>query len=122
VFEVEAHRPGGSSLGAGRVWEHDQDRAAAVGAALGVATHSPQTVRLVQDEHAMRARLREAGIDDTPAVRVTGEAELVGFGRLYGYPYVVEPVAGTASFGVSVVGNSHEAPAAYRRRPGSILE
>src|SRR5215207_5314211 len=35
-------------------WEYDQDRAAAVGAALGLAAHAVQTVRAVNDKDVMR--------------------------------------------------------------------
>ena len=37
--------------------ETDQDRCAVIGEALGIATHSPRTVELVHDKHAMRVRL-----------------------------------------------------------------
>ncbi|GGO53913.1 hypothetical protein GCM10012287_41640 [Streptomyces daqingensis] len=101
-------------------WEHDQDRAAAVGEALGVATHSPETVRLVQDKHAMRERLREAGVDDTKAGRAYNEADLLAFGEEAGYPFIVKPTAGTASFGVTVVRSPNEAAAAYRTAAGDF--
>jgi biotin carboxylase len=95
-------------------WEQDQDRAAAVGAALGVATHTPETVLAVRDKVVMRERLRAAGIDATPSARVSDEAQLLDFGAVHGYPFVVKPVAGTASFGVSVVRSPLEAAEAYR--------
>ncbi|MFF3209731.1 acetyl-CoA carboxylase biotin carboxylase subunit family protein [Streptomyces sp. NPDC002886] len=101
-------------------WEQDQDRAAAVGAALGVATHSPETVRLVQDKHEMRERLREAGVEDTRAGRAFGEADLLAFGESAGYPFIVKPTAGTASFGVTLVHTPQEALAAYRTATGDF--
>ncbi|MFK0050136.1 acetyl-CoA carboxylase biotin carboxylase subunit family protein [Streptomyces sp. NPDC090741] len=101
-------------------WEHDQDRAAAVGAALGIATHSPETVRLVQDKHAMRERLRETGVEDTKAARAYGEADLLAFGEAAGYPFIVKPTAGTASFGVTLVHTPREASAAYRTATGDF--
>jgi biotin carboxylase len=82
--------------------EQDCDRAAAVGAALGVATHSPRTVGWVQDKHAMRARLRAAGLEDTPAALVTDRARLHAFAAEHGLPLVVKPNGGVASVGVSV--------------------
>ncbi|QGV80447.1 ATP-grasp domain-containing protein [Streptomyces ficellus] len=101
-------------------WEHDQDRAAAVGAALGIATHSPATVRLVQDKHAMRERLRETGVEDTAAGRAYDEADLLAFGEKAGYPFIVKPTAGTASFGVTLVHSPAEAAAAYRTAAGDF--
>ncbi|MFG2507773.1 acetyl-CoA carboxylase biotin carboxylase subunit family protein [Streptomyces rubiginosohelvolus] len=101
-------------------WEHDQDRAAAVGAALGVATHLPETVSLVQDKHAMRERLRAAGVEDTAAGRAYGEEDLLAFGESAGYPFIVKPTAGTASFGVTLVHSPQEAAEAYRRATGDF--
>ncbi|MFJ8591194.1 acetyl-CoA carboxylase biotin carboxylase subunit family protein [Streptomyces sp. NPDC093598] len=101
-------------------WEHDQDRAAAVGAALGVATHSPGTVRLVQDKHAMRERLREAGVEDTAARRAYDEVDLLAFGEEAGYPFIVKPTAGTASFGVTLVHSPEQAARAYRTAAGDF--
>jgi hypothetical protein len=95
--------------------EHDQDRAAAVGEALGVHTHSQQTVRLAHRKDAMRARLAEAGLDDTPAEVVADLAALREFAARHGFPLVVKPVGGLASFGVSVVRAAHELGPAYQR-------
>jgi hypothetical protein len=82
--------------------EQDSDRAAAIGAALGVTTHSPDTVRWVQDKNAMRARLRAAGLEDTPAALVADRAGLRAFAAEHGLPLVIKPNGGTASVGVSV--------------------
>jgi biotin carboxylase len=95
--------------------EHDQDRAAAVGVALGVHTHSPETVRLTNRKDQMRHRLHAAGVDDTPAELVDGVAALRQFALRSGYPIVVKPVGGMASFGVSVVRDDDEVEAAYHR-------
>lgn len=84
-------------------WEHDQDRAAAVGLDLGIATYDPETVRAVNDKVLMRSRLRAAGVDGTAASLVTDEADLHAFGVEHGYPFIVKPVAATGSYGVSVV-------------------
>jgi hypothetical protein len=82
--------------------EQDGDRAAAIGAALGVTMHSPDTVRWVQDKAAMRARLRAVGLEDTPAALVTDRAGLRAFAAEHGLPLVIKPNGGTASVGVSV--------------------
>ena len=95
--------------------EHDQDRAAAVGEALGVHTHSQETVRLAHRKDAMRARLAAAGLDDTPAALVADAAALRTFAARHGYPVVVKPVGGLASFGVSIVRGPHELEPAYER-------
>ncbi len=95
--------------------EHDQDRAAAVGAELGIYTHSPETVRLTNDKAAMRYRLRGAGIDDTPAGLVADLDELRAFADRHGYPLVVKPVVGMASFGVAVIRGEADLAAGYAR-------
>ncbi|WP_447006265.1 ATP-grasp domain-containing protein [Saccharothrix isguenensis] len=95
--------------------EHDQDRAAAVGAALGVATHSVETVRLAHHKDAMRQRLHEAGVDTTPAEVVADLAALQDFAKRNGFPVVVKPVGGLASFGVSIVVDEAELDAAFER-------
>jgi biotin carboxylase len=82
--------------------EQDCDRAAAVGEALGVTTHRQQTVGWVQDKHAMRARLRATGLEDTPAALVTDPVMLRDFAAEHGLPLVVKPNGGVASVGVSV--------------------
>ncbi|MFI7410237.1 acetyl-CoA carboxylase biotin carboxylase subunit family protein [Streptomyces sp. NPDC049627] len=101
-------------------WEQDQDRAAAVGEELGVATHRPETVRLVQDKGLMRERLREAGVEDTTAARAFGEDDLLAFGERAGYPFIVKPTAGTASFGVTLVHTPEEVAEAFRTAAGDF--
>ncbi|MFD3611364.1 acetyl-CoA carboxylase biotin carboxylase subunit family protein [Streptomyces atroolivaceus] len=91
-----------------------------MGAALGIATHSPETVSLVQDKHAMRERLRQVGVEDTASGRAYGEADLLAFGESAGYPFIVKPTAGTASFGVTLVRSPEEAAAAYRAASGDF--
>ena len=72
--------------------ETDQDRCAVIGEALGIATHSPRTVELVHDKQAMRARLRETGVDTTASAVVADLADLTAFVDEHGFPCVVKPV------------------------------
>lgn len=98
--------------------EHDQDRAAVVAAALGLPTHPVEVVHRVHHKEAMRRRLREAGVEDVPA-ELVGDADGVRrFADAHGYPCVVKPVGGTASFGVAVVSEPAEADAAFTRAAG----
>jgi biotin carboxylase len=95
--------------------EQDCDRAAAIGAALGVATHSPATVGWIQDKHAMRARLRDAGLEDIPSALVTDRAALHAFAAEHGLPLVVKPNGGVASVGVSVARTPEDLDACFDR-------
>jgi biotin carboxylase len=101
-------------------WEYDQDRAAAVGAALGLPAHAVGTVSAVHDKDVMRARLRAAGVDDTPAALVTSAADAAAFGADHGYPFVVKPVAAAGSFGVRIVRAEAEIPAAFAAASGDF--
>ncbi|WP_255949499.1 ATP-grasp domain-containing protein [Streptomyces odontomachi] len=98
--------------------ERDQDRCAVIGRELGLDTHTPETVALVHDKEAMRARLRAAGVDPTPSATVTGPDDLLAFIRAHGLPCVVKPTHGSASVGVAVVHAEAQAQAAVERATG----
>jgi len=98
--------------------DQGQVAAAAAGQALGLPTHSTETVRLVHDKHAMRQRLAEAGLESTPSAVVASVAELRDFAAAHGYPCVVKPASGMASAGVSVISEPSQAAAAFARAQG----
>ncbi|MBY8870649.1 ATP-grasp domain-containing protein [Micromonospora sp. PLK6-60] len=83
--------------------EKDQDKLAAIGAALGLPAHRPETVRWVHDKVAMRERLAATGVDDTRAIRVRDLAEASAAADTLGFPLVCKPVRGVGSCGVSRV-------------------
>ncbi|MGX9788247.1 ATP-grasp domain-containing protein [Mycobacterium sp. MMS18-G62] len=95
--------------------ETDQDRCAVIGEALGIATHSPRTVELVHDKHAMRTRLRETGVDATASAVVADLDALGAFVGAHGFPCVVKPVAGAGSAGVALVRHEGELASAFER-------
>ncbi|MFE7778557.1 ATP-grasp domain-containing protein [Streptomyces sp. NPDC057445] len=98
--------------------ERDQDHYAAIAEALGLSAHSPATVALVHDKEAMRARLREAGVDSVACARVAGLDELRAFVRQHGTPCVVKPVSGSGSAGVTKVTRESELAEAFERAGG----
>ncbi|MFD9882605.1 ATP-grasp domain-containing protein [Streptomyces alboflavus] len=100
--------------------ERDQDKCALVGQALGLAAHSPQTTTLVYDKHAMRARLREAGIDTTACAQVFDAEELRAFLAAHDTPCIVKPGNGSFSKGISLVRAAEEADAAFARAGGGL--
>ncbi|HET7666973.1 MAG TPA: ATP-grasp domain-containing protein [Mycobacterium sp.] len=93
--------------------ETDQDRCALIGEALGLVTHSPRTVELVHDKHAMRVRLRQTGVDSTASAMVADPDALSAFVGEHGFPCVVKPVAGSGSEGVAVVRDEGELASAF---------
>ncbi|MFI6055258.1 ATP-grasp domain-containing protein [Streptomyces violascens] len=100
--------------------ERDQDKCAAVGQALGLAAHSPQTTALVYDKHAMRVRLREAGVDTTASASVSHVDELRAFLAAHGTPCIVKPASGSFSKGIALVREPDEAAAAFERARGEL--
>jgi biotin carboxylase len=93
--------------------EKDQDKAAAVAAALHLRMHAPETVRAVHDKVEMRRLLGERGFPGPSAAPVTEPDDVRRFADTFGYPVVVKPVAGAASSGVSVIHDDAEVMAAW---------
>ncbi|MFD7921904.1 ATP-grasp domain-containing protein [Streptomyces sp. NPDC059740] len=100
--------------------ERDQDKCALLGQALGLAAHTPRTAALVHDKHAMRARLREAGIDSTASAEVADVDALRAFLAAHGTPCIVKPGGGSFSKGVTLVRDAGEAAAAFARAGGEL--
>lgn len=88
--------------------ERDQDKAAAIGEALGLAAHSQATARLVCHKPEMRARLAATGIDDTPYALVSDVAGLRSFLAAHGGPCIVKPAVGSASIGIRRIDSEHD--------------
>ena len=99
------------------VGEREQDRCAAIGAALGLYTHSVETVALVHDKLRMREKLADAGVDSTAFVFAISEDDVRAFFAAYG-PCVVKPIEGAGSAGVALVGSTEDVPAAWLRASG----
>lgn len=87
--------------------------AAAIAAALGVPGHSRELVRRTYDKSALRATLREHGVEDVPSAIVDDPEDIVAFGDRHGWPVFVKPSHGTGSNGVTKVGGPEGAAAAY---------
>ncbi|MFF9476272.1 ATP-grasp domain-containing protein [Streptomyces roseolus] len=103
----------------GTFGERNQNHYALIAEALGLAAHRPDTVHLVHDKHAMRARLGEAGVDSTAGARVADVDELRAFVRRHGLPCVVKPVANSGSAGITKVTDERELAEAFARADGS---
>lgn len=96
--------------------ERDQDKAAAIAAAIeGLQWHPETTITAVYDKLEMRSRLSAAGVEHHPASQVKTAQDIVDFGSTYGWPVVVKPTGGTASLGVTVVQDAKDAERALSR-------
>ncbi|MET7368728.1 ATP-grasp domain-containing protein [Streptomyces sp. NPDC005566] len=99
--------------------ESDQFPYAAIAQALGLAAHSPHTVNLAHDKAAMRAWLRDKGIDSTPSAQVENLDELRAFVRQHGLPCIVKPVCNAGSVGVSKVTSESDLEHAFEWAGGN---
>lgn len=95
--------------------ELDQDKAAAVGRALRLPWHPPETVAAVHDKLRMRTVLAEKSVDSVYAEGVSCAEDVVAAGAKVGWPVVLKPVSGWASAGVSVLPGPQGAQAAIDR-------
>ncbi|KQV19533.1 MULTISPECIES: acetyl-CoA carboxylase biotin carboxylase subunit family protein [unclassified Kitasatospora] len=91
---------------------------------LGLPGNPPQTVRIAQSKLAQRRRLHEAGVEKIRFHAIAGEADVPAAIAEVGFPAVLKPVHGAASFLVSKVrdegelrGRLREAVVAYRQSP-----
>ena len=93
----------------------DQDRAAAIAADLELPFHTPDTVRVVHDKLAMRARLNESGLEKVPFAAIDSLDGLERFCAEAGLPVIVKPSQGWASSGIGVIREPTQLAQAYRR-------
>ncbi|MGK5729476.1 ATP-grasp domain-containing protein [Streptomyces sp. URMC 124] len=88
------------------VTEPGLDPAARVNDLLGLGGTPYEVSHRFTDKWLMRRRLAETapdGLIPVAAELVDGHDSLVRFGEAHGYPFIVKPSNGTASFGVMVV-------------------
>jgi biotin carboxylase len=94
------------------------DPAARVNDLLGLSGTGHEVSRRFTDKLAMRRHLATVAPGDPSAVAaapVTGRRSLADFGDQHGYPFIVKPVSGTASFGVFGVHGQESVPSAAER-------
>ncbi|QKV91469.1 ATP-grasp domain-containing protein [Streptomyces sp. NA02950] len=93
------------------------DPAARVNDLLGLGGTSYEVSHRFTDKWLMRTRLAERAPEHLPrvgAALVTGQESLKEFGAAHGYPFIVKPVNGTASFGVMRVHDESATDTAWR--------
>jgi hypothetical protein len=87
------------------------DPAGRVNDLLGLPGPSYEVSHRFTDKNLMRRRLAEVAPPDVPIIGtaiVTGRDSLIEFGGQYGYPFIVKPTQGTASYGVHKVTKESE--------------
>ncbi|MEV7752285.1 ATP-grasp domain-containing protein [Streptomyces griseofuscus] len=92
------------------------DPAARVNDQLGLAGTGFEVAHRFTDKYLMRRRLAEAaapGIRLVACALVEDERSLRDFGAAHGYPFIVKPTCGTASFGVLKVDGPELTAAAW---------
>lgn len=92
--------------------EYEQDVAADIAAEFGLTFHTTSTVKAVSDKFIMRERLREAGVEDVPHLRVTSGDQIRQLFQRHGQ-LVVKPASGTGSRGVTWVREEGDSSSAY---------
>lgn len=87
---------------------------------LGLRTHDPATVLRLTDKSVQRQRLREAGVDDTPAWLLDAGGARPALPRSVPYPAVIKPAVGEGSRNTYLAGTPEEAAELVTRllRPG----
>ncbi|SEM10179.1 ATP-grasp domain-containing protein [Streptacidiphilus jiangxiensis] len=94
------------------------DPVALVNDLLGLGGTSYEVSHLFTDKWLMRERLREAAATDgsiVVAAALLGDRDsLDAFGTAHGYPFIVKPTSGTASFGVMKVNSPAELDATWQ--------
>ncbi len=76
--------------------------------ALGRPGVAVRTVELLTDKWKMRTLLNEAGVSEVAARTGRTRADLEDFADRHGFDFIVKPVAGSASYGVSRIGSTED--------------
>src|SRR3954454_4084885 len=82
---------------------------------LGLEGNPFEVSHRLLDKWEMRCHLAQAGGPMVAAAVVEGPESMREFGREHGYPLIVKPARGTASFGVMRLERASEADDAWRR-------
>ncbi|MDT3728376.1 ATP-grasp domain-containing protein [Streptomyces sp. DSM 41972] len=92
---------------------------AVVNERLGLIANSPRTARTVNDKALMREVLRDSGVASVAAARVTTEEQAKQFPAEAGYPFILKPVDGSGSRGVTLVPDAESLADAVAHTVGS---
>ncbi|MET9607237.1 ATP-grasp domain-containing protein [Streptomyces sp. NPDC006512] len=92
---------------------------AVINESLGLPGNGPGAPRAANDEARMREILRGSAAGAVTAARVSNADEVQGFAAEAGYPFVLEPVDGPGSLGVTLVPDEKGLDDAVARTPGT---
>lgn len=94
--------------------ERHQKTAALIGEALGIETNKLSTIELVYDKYLMRKKLIDAGLE-TASCKICGnKQDIVDFASENGFPFIVKPLSGWASIGVSKISSFDDIESAVK--------
>ncbi|MEU9980966.1 ATP-grasp domain-containing protein [Streptomyces sp. NPDC050856] len=114
VLEAHGRRPFDAAVS---LTEPGLDPVARVNDLLRLGGTGYEVTHRFTDKSRMRAHLARtapAGVRAVAAALVAGRDSLTRFGADHGYPFIVKPTCGTASFGVLKVDSEQETEAAWR--------
>jgi biotin carboxylase len=99
--------------------EGDLEMAAELRARRGLPGPGPSEVAPFRDKLEATRRVRAVGGDAPPTERVRDNEQLIAFGNRHGWPIIVKPRRGTASYGVRVLADAEQV---RRRRPDETVD
>jgi biotin carboxylase len=85
---------------------------------FGLAGTSREVNRRFMDKWVMRQHLAAAGTPSIDAAPVAGPESLSDFGKTHGYPFIVKPVSGAGSVGVTLVTSAADIGLTWRKITG----
>ena len=88
---------------------------------VGMGATFEAFIHALRSQYATRQLMQDAGLPTPKHCQVTSPQGLAEAGALVGFPAVIKPIMGLASFGVIRVNSQEELEAAYNRWvPGKI--
>ncbi|WP_237296759.1 ATP-grasp domain-containing protein [Streptomyces sp. 3211] len=95
------------------------EAAAVINESLGLPGNGPGVPRAVNDKARMREILRDSAAGAVVAARVSTADEVKKFASETGYPFILKPVDGSGSFGVTLISDADGLGDAIARTVGA---
>ncbi|MEV7599137.1 ATP-grasp domain-containing protein [Kitasatospora sp. NPDC089797] len=92
--------------------DHLLEVAAVLNEEFGLPANSADAARTANDKHRMRTKVIASACAPVAHSSVSGAEDLSAFGRRNGYPFILKPVDGSASRGITLVDDEQAVEAA----------